>query len=189
MADPGARPVADLAGVDAAFARLSEVIAGMADTDARGPTLLPGWTRGHVLTHIARNADGQARMVEGVLLDEVLEQYPGGNDQRVADIEAGADRTIGELLVDVHTSQESLIGAWNRVPDGEWGRLTAARVGIRPVRDGVLSRWREILVHLVDLDVGVAPAALATDYLARDEGWLAEHRTRATWPDAPWSWA
>jgi hypothetical protein len=51
----------------------------------------------------------------------------------------------------------------------------------------VLSRWREILVHLVDLDVGITPAMLPTDYVERDEGWLAEHRTRATWPDAPWS--
>ncbi len=187
MGDLGARPVADLAGVDVAFALLAEAIDGLTDDDVRVETLLPGWTRGHVLTHIARNADGQARMVGGALRDEVVEQYPGGNEQRVADIDAGADRTIDELRIDIQTSQAALVRAWNRVPDGGWGRLTAARVGIRPVREGVFSRWREILVHLVDLDVGVTPGLLPADYIERDEGWLAEHRTRATWPGAPWS--
>jgi maleylpyruvate isomerase len=175
--------------VDAAFALLVGATAGMTDADARGQSLLPGWTRGHVLTHIARNADGQARMVEGALHDLVVEQYAGGNAQRTADIESGARRPVDALRVDVLESQRALVAAWSRVPDGAWDRLTHARVGVRPVRDGVLSRWREILVHLVDLDVGVAPSALPPEYVARDEGWLAEFRTRATWPDTPWAWS
>ena len=32
---------------------------------ARGPSLLPGWTRGHVLTHIARHADSVIRALQG----------------------------------------------------------------------------------------------------------------------------
>jgi maleylpyruvate isomerase len=31
------------------------------EADVRAPSLLPGWTRGHVLSHIARNADGITR--------------------------------------------------------------------------------------------------------------------------------
>ena len=187
MTSDGTRPVADLAGVDRAFVLLSDTIAGMTEDEARGATRLPGWTRGHVLTHLARNADGQARMVEGVLRDEVVEQYPGGDGQRTADIEAGASRPVAELLADVRVSQEGLVLAWSRVADDHWDRLTQARAGIRPVRDGVLSRWRELLVHLVDLDVGMTPAGLPEDYLRRDEAWLAEHRTRAAWPDADWT--
>ena len=48
------------------------------------------------------------------------------------------------------------------------------------MRDGVMSRWRELLVHLVDLDVGVMPDQLPADYLARDADWLKQHRP--TWP-------
>ncbi len=189
MTDPetrerGARPAVELVGVNDAFTLLTDRVAGLSDPDARGATLLPGWTRGHLLTHLARNADGQRRMVEGVLRDEVVEQYPGGDGQRAADIEAGADRPIGELLVDLHESQAALVDAWSRVPDGAWGRLTAARAGDRPVRQGVMSRWRELLVHLVDLDVGIGPADLPPDYLARDAGWLAQHRATDTWADA-----
>ena len=28
-----------------------------------GPSLLPGWSRGHVLTHLARNADGAVNLL------------------------------------------------------------------------------------------------------------------------------
>lgn len=170
------RPDEDLAGVAAAFARLTEATATMTDADARGPSGLPGWTRGHVLTHLARNADGQRRMVEGALRDEVLDQYPGGNGQRAADIEAGADRPIDVLRADVLASQAALDAAWSRVDGEVWGRLTNARAGARPLRDGALARRREISVHLVDLDVGVDRSGLPAGYLERDAPWLAQFR-------------
>lgn len=43
-----------------------------------------------------------------------------------------------------------------------------------------------VLVHLVDLDAGFGPMRLPADYVERDTAWLVEHRTSATWPDAPW---
>ncbi len=173
----GARPVDDLAHVDAAFELLAGSVAGLTEGDARGGCRLPGWTRGHVLTHLSRNADGQRRMVDGVLRDEVADQYPGGDQQRRGDIEAGADRPVAELLADLVDSQRALVDAWSRVADGSWDRLTRARAGTRPVRDGVMSRRREILVHLVDLDVGVTPEQLPADYLTRDAAWIAEFRS------------
>ncbi|MGZ4800678.1 MAG: maleylpyruvate isomerase N-terminal domain-containing protein [Acidimicrobiia bacterium] len=180
------KPTVELHGVDAAIVMLSATVGGLSDADARGATRLAGWTRGHVLSHLARNADGQTRMVEGVLRAEVVEQYPGGSEQRAAEIEAGADRPIAVLLADLRDSQQALVDAWRHVPDGAWDRLTHARAGIRPVRAGVMSRWREILVHLVDLDVGVGTAQLPAGYVERDKAWLAEYRSRSTWPDAPW---
>jgi maleylpyruvate isomerase len=174
---PGdARPREVLEAVDASFLLVAGAVRGLTDADARSASLLPGWSRGHVLTHLARNADGQRRMVEGVLRHVVLDQYPGGDEQRAADIEAGAHRPVVELVADLHDSQEALVGAWSLVPDDAWDRLTRARAGTRPVRDGVMSRWRELLVHLVDLDVGVRPNQLPTDYLTRDADWLEQHR-------------
>ncbi len=55
------------------------------------------WTVGHVLTHLARNAESHVRMLEGATMGEALEQYAGGYDQRAADIEAGADRSAHVL--------------------------------------------------------------------------------------------
>ena len=56
----GMRPNQDLAGVEVAFGLLAVRIDGLTEDQARGLSRLPGWTRGHLLTHIARNADGLA---------------------------------------------------------------------------------------------------------------------------------
>src|ERR1035441_5721059 len=45
----------------AATARLLATSAGFTDAQVREPSLLPGWTRGHGLSHVARNADGLDR--------------------------------------------------------------------------------------------------------------------------------
>ena len=39
-------------------------LAGLDDAGARSASLLPGWTVGHVLTHLARNADGMLHLVD-----------------------------------------------------------------------------------------------------------------------------
>jgi hypothetical protein len=44
-----------------------------------------------------------------------------------------------------------------------------------------------LLVHLVDLDLGVTPADLPTEYVELDLEWLREQRGVRAWPDAPWA--
>ena len=46
-------PEVELAGCRASHRRLDEAIAGLTDEQARQPSRLPGWTVGHVLTHLA----------------------------------------------------------------------------------------------------------------------------------------
>ena len=43
--------------IDAGSDRFADVVAGLSEAALRGPSLLPGWTRGHVATHVARNAE------------------------------------------------------------------------------------------------------------------------------------
>jgi len=56
-------PTAFLTGLRTSTAALLHGIVAerWTDADVRAPSLLPGWTRGHVLSHIARNADGITR--------------------------------------------------------------------------------------------------------------------------------
>ncbi|MFF9641495.1 maleylpyruvate isomerase N-terminal domain-containing protein [Kitasatospora aureofaciens] len=56
--EPPFDPAAELARIHAATGLLLRTAARLCDADARAPSLLPGWSRGHVLTHLARNADG-----------------------------------------------------------------------------------------------------------------------------------
>src|SRR5262249_3857831 len=72
------KPAAELAAVDAAFALFLAAIAGLSDDDVRAPSLLPGWTRAHVLSHVARSGEADARTVDGAVRGEVLDKYPGG---------------------------------------------------------------------------------------------------------------
>ncbi|MDT4974596.1 MAG: maleylpyruvate isomerase, partial [Pseudonocardiales bacterium] len=74
------------------------------DDEVRAPSLLPGWTRGHVLAHLARNADGISRTLSGALRGERVPRYPGGPAGRAADIEAGSTRGFVELAADVRES-------------------------------------------------------------------------------------
>jgi maleylpyruvate isomerase len=126
--------------------------AGEMDDDAcRAPSLLPGWSRGHVLTHWARNADGQARMLEAAMRGEVAAQYPGGSEQRQAEIEAGATRPGRLILQDARAAVDRLEDTWRRMPPDAWGRPTGARAGQRPAWQSVWARWRETEIHHVDL--------------------------------------
>uniref|UniRef100_UPI00262ED002 maleylpyruvate isomerase N-terminal domain-containing protein n=1 Tax=Trebonia sp. TaxID=2767075 RepID=UPI00262ED002 len=84
----------------AAHRRMWTSASRMTDDDCSAPSLLPGWSRGHVLAHWARNADGQTRMLLAAQRGEVTAQYPGGDAQREADIEAGASRPARLILQD-----------------------------------------------------------------------------------------
>src|SRR5262245_29394288 len=92
----------------AAHARLLETVPTVTEEAARRPSQLPGWTVGHVLTHLARNADSHVRMLDAAARGEVADQYAGGGDQRAADIEAGAGRPAHELAEDVRRTVAGL---------------------------------------------------------------------------------
>lgn len=152
------RPTDDIRGMTAAHRRLEAALAGLTDEQARQPSLLPGWTVGHVLTHIARNADSATRRLEGAARDEVVDQYPGGYEGRAADIEAGAGRGAAELVADVVESNAAVEAAVDAVPDHAWGRLGRNVAGKElPVAALPFGRWGEVDVHHVDLGLGYGP--------------------------------
>jgi maleylpyruvate isomerase len=135
-------------------ASTSDLVAGLAaerwsDRDVAVPSLLPGWTRGHVLTHIARNADSIARTLSGALIGEIVARYPGGQAGRAADIEAGADRHMAELLADVTESAEKLDRVLGAVHDADgWNLVTEKE---RPAWHWLHARLDEVEIHRVDL--------------------------------------
>ncbi len=73
----------------------------LTDDRARSPSLLDGWTVGHVLTHIARNADGFTGILAAAERGEIADQYEGGVEGRGAGIEAGAGRPAVQQVADV----------------------------------------------------------------------------------------
>ncbi|MFN8027919.1 MAG: maleylpyruvate isomerase family mycothiol-dependent enzyme [Acidimicrobiia bacterium] len=172
---PG-RPVDELRAVDDAFARFLAAVDRMTEDQVRGPSRLPDWTRGHVIVHVALSGEGDALTVEASCRGEVGDKYPGGAEQRAADIEAGAGASLSALRGQLVAMEQRLVDAWAALPDDSWGALARGPFGERTAADGVPARRRELLVHLVDLDVGVEPTDLPSDYLAGDAEFLAQFR-------------
>jgi maleylpyruvate isomerase len=134
-----------------------------ADADMTAPIALPKWTRGHVLTHIARNADSIARALSGALRGEIVKRYPNGPEGRAADIEAGAGRPVLEQLADVRESAGRLDRLFGAVADaGAWD----ATADSRPCRRWIRARWQEVEVHRVDADSGYTVDQWPADFVA-----------------------
>jgi maleylpyruvate isomerase len=167
---PGA-PVEWVAGCLAAQHALIDDLAGLTDDAARHPSRLPGWSVGHLLTHIARNGDSVVWRLEGAARGELRDQYPGGLEQRRADIETGANRPAAALVADVVASSDAVAQVMAELSDPAWDAPSRTSRGVvEDSRDCVFSRWREVAVHHGDLGVGVVPlpAPLVEEWLARE---------------------
>jgi len=124
-------PDADLAEVRqlkmAATQRLLGDTIAISDSDWLGPTALPGWTRAHVATHLARNADVLRRYLMRLASRPELER-----DDLVQALEAGSRRSPLEIQIDLDTSSALLNDSFDQVTAEGWatplyGRLTASR--------------------------------------------------------------
>jgi maleylpyruvate isomerase len=146
----------------------------LAGVDATGPggigapSLLPGWTVGHVLTHLARNADGFRRIVDGAARGEVVDQYPHGRAGRATDIETGAARPPMEIVEDVHLTAELLDAAIAAMPDEAWDRSGRTFSGEIPAGRVLVARRREVEIHHADLGLGYSPPDWPADLVARE---------------------
>lgn len=155
----------DIAGATAAHQGLEAALVALVDTDVARPSLLPGWTVGHVLAHIARNADSHTRLLHAAARGEVGEQYPGGRDQRGDEIEAGAARSAAEHRADIATACGRLEAAWAAMAPAGWVGEGNTANGPVPVSDLPFRRWRETVVHRADLGLGYSWPDWPDDYV------------------------
>ena len=131
----------------------------VSDADWAAPSRLPGWTRAHVASHLARQSDAVGRLVDGIVTGEAQPMYPSP-EARTAEIETGAGRTGLELQTDLDTSAERLTEAFERLDHVAlagvgWSSEVELRGGlVVPARLLPLARLLEVVVHHVDLDVG-----------------------------------
>lgn len=156
-ADIAAQVTRDIDALAASHQALADHLAGAGDVDPSSPSLLPGWTVGHVLTHIARNADGALRQLDG------LSQYWMGMASRNADIELGAARPWPELVDDVVSTSDAVLARMREVTD--WSGVTTSIAGQRPKAGLPFTRRREVEVHRVDLGLGYGFANLPSDFV------------------------
>lgn len=166
---PGGRDLqAALDEMAAATDRVLTSVDGLTEAACREPSLLPGWTRGHVLTHIARNADGLHNLVMAAITGDGRPMYPGGPDARETAIEQGAGRHLGDLRLDVAESAERLLAAFADFPAEAQEREVTMRSGATAYGWEIpMIRTREVEIHHVDLDAGYGPDDWEPAFAAR----------------------
>ena len=131
--------------------------------DVAEPSRLPGWNRAQVITHLARNADGHRRMIDGAARGLVLEQYEGGVEGRNAGIAAGVDRSADVVVADLTAAIAALEASWERTDWQGSGRRTSSSES--PIDRLPFLRTREVALHGVDLDIGIELADLDPLYV------------------------
>jgi len=156
--------------VTAATRRLVLTAEQLDDDTVRRPSLCEGWTRAHVLTHIARNADALTNLLTWATTGTETAMYESA-EARAADIEAGASRTLEELLTDVRESAARFSSAIAQVPEEGWEfqvRTGPAATGSpAPARRVVWLRLRELEIHHVDLAAGYSPQDWPPQFVVR----------------------
>ena len=147
----------DIDALNTSQQRLITQLRSVSAVDPTRPTELPSWTVGHVLSHIARNADSTLRMLAG------LPQYWKGMESRVADIELGAGRSWAELVDDVAATNDAVIRRVREIDD--WSGTVQATTAVRPKAVVPQMRRREVEIHHIDLGVGYRFSDLPADFV------------------------
>lgn len=144
----------DRAAVDAQTALLLATARSLDPADVGAPSLCDGWTKGHVMGHISRNADALLNLVTSAVTGETIPMYTSP-EARDIDIEAGAGRPLDEQLADLESSAARLKAASEGLTDDMADRKVQARNNV-VVRAGVLPfmRLREVVYHHADLGAG-----------------------------------
>ena len=150
-----------------ATARFLGSVADLTDADVRAPSVLPDWSRGHVISHLARNADALTNVLHAAETGAGDAMY-ASNEQREADIEAGAGRSAAELKADVVAACGRWVQAANEVHrshlDAPVRRLPGGETW-PAYRAGVM-RWTEVEVHHADLGIGYTAADWPADFVS-----------------------
>ncbi len=159
----------DLASVQAATELLLNAVGTLDDAAVTQSSRLPGWTRGHVLAHLARNADALVNVLEG------RPMYVSG-EVRDADIERDAPRSLDAHLADLRESAERFRAAGAAPAD--WSRTVELRNGVTDRAERVpFRRWIEVALHHVDLGIGYELEDLPEDFTEREIDFLAARFT------------
>jgi maleylpyruvate isomerase len=151
---------AEIASGVASEQALVRWLAELDPVDPTSDSRLPDWTIGHVMTHIARNADSVLSMFAG------HPQYPHGREGRNADIEAGSVRSWSELVADVSSTSAAVVDAVQACED--WTGTVRMITGERQKTQIPLLRQREVEIHRTDLGLGYDIGDLPGDYVRRD---------------------
>ncbi|MFD5398939.1 maleylpyruvate isomerase family mycothiol-dependent enzyme [Streptomyces sp. NPDC127097] len=174
----------DVAAVREATDRLLVSVSKLDDAAIGEPSLLPGWTRGHVLAHLARNADALGNLLTWARTDVRTPMYASA-EARERDIEQGADRPLAAQLEDLRETAARFDAAMEALPESRRAFEVEMRNGVVERADRLpLRRLAELELHHVDLGVGHTLDQLSPAFVDRELEFLSAIKF-AGHPDLP----
>jgi maleylpyruvate isomerase len=154
------------AGLHDATQRLVREVDGLTPEAWSGPSLLPGWTRAHVVAHLTLNAEALAGALAGVVQAEPTPMY-ASQGARDADIEELAGQDPTELRDRLLASTTLFADALAAVPEDLWTtRIERTRGSERTFTAHAVPgmRWREVEIHAADLAASYTHADWPTEF-------------------------
>jgi maleylpyruvate isomerase len=143
-----------LARIAAATERLLDTVRRFTDDDIRQPSLLPGWTRSHVLAHLAGGAGALRNLLDSARTGEAIPAY-ASQQARDEAIEAGSKQDAATLLAEVVASADRFRAAATALPEEAWERSVQVLTGApMPATELLERRLVELELHHTDLDAG-----------------------------------
>lgn len=179
--DPGHRPQeADaFEHLTGAHQRLVRTVDGLSDDQLAEPSGLPRWTRGHVVAHLALNAEGLAGVVDGLARQEPVPMY-ASPEARDADIEELGAADPAELRERLLGSVGRFEDAVTALPADRWAGVVERSPGgpTFPAHTIVGKRLNEVEIHHADLRAGYSH----TDWSPEFSATLIESMRSRAWP-------
>lgn len=135
--------------------RLVRTVDSLTDEEWAQPSLLPGWTRAHVVAHLALNAEGMADALDAMRRGERGAMY-ASNEQRDDDIDDLAGQPVPDIRTRLFASGERLRTILAGLTDDDWaGSIDRVPGGPQwPVLALPAARRREVEIHHADLGGG-----------------------------------
>ncbi|MEV0639874.1 maleylpyruvate isomerase family mycothiol-dependent enzyme [Streptomyces sp. NPDC050619] len=143
-----------------------KAVAGLDEASYSAPSSLPGWTRKHVVAHLAANARALSNLMHWAHTGKPTAMY-SSPEQRLADIESGARLPASWLTSWFEGSAQLLTYAMAALTEEQWrAPVVTAQGRTVPASEVPWMRTREVMVHAVDLDTGIRFADLPEEFLA-----------------------
>jgi len=143
------------AWMDEGTARFDAEVRRLRDPELGEDSALPGWTRAHVVTHVARNADALSNLLTWARTGVETPMY-ASTERRASDIEAGAGRAPDVLRADLADAERRFSSAVAALADDRWASEVRTQTGrVITAAEVPWMRCREVWVHAVDLGTGV----------------------------------
>lgn len=154
--------------IDQATQRLLDAARVIPEPDLRAPSLLPGWTRAHVLAHLARGADAMRNLLIGARSGHDRPAYASAEARETA-IESSAAMKTSELMADLADSAMALRTFARQLPDDGW-QVPLRILDSRPFPAGQLlvRRLAEVELHHCDLGIGYGPDEWSAAFAVMD---------------------